>query len=55
MQLVMDSLRYWAGEMRVDGFRFDLATILAREPTGFSRNPPSSTPRCRIRCCPRSS
>ena len=36
MQLVMDSLRYWAGEMRVDGFRFDLATILAREPTGFS-------------------
>ena len=36
MQLVTDSLRYWAGEMRVDGFRFDLATILAREPTGFS-------------------
>ncbi|MBO0663163.1 glycogen debranching protein GlgX [Jiella sp. MQZ9-1] len=36
MQLVTDSLRYWAGEMRVDGFRFDLATILAREPSGFS-------------------
>ncbi|WP_185985507.1 glycogen debranching protein GlgX [Aureimonas mangrovi] len=36
MQLVTDSLRYWAGDMRVDGFRFDLATILAREPTGFS-------------------
>jgi len=36
MQLVTDSLRYWAGEMRVDGFRFDLATILAREPHGFS-------------------
>ncbi|ALN74468.1 glycogen debranching protein [Aureimonas sp. AU20] len=36
MQLVMDSLRYWAGEMHVDGFRFDLATILAREPHGFS-------------------
>lgn len=36
MQLVTDSLRYWAGEMRVDGFRFDLATILAREPTGFN-------------------
>jgi isoamylase len=36
MQMVTDSLRYWAGEMRVDGFRFDLATILAREPTGFS-------------------
>ena len=31
----MDSLRYWATEMRVDGFRFDLATILGREPHGF--------------------
>ncbi len=30
-QLVMDSLRYWATEMRVDGFRFDLAPALARE------------------------
>ncbi|WP_239001027.1 glycogen debranching protein GlgX [Jiangella asiatica] len=28
--LVMDSLRYWVGEMRVDGFRFDLASALAR-------------------------
>jgi glycogen operon protein len=35
IQLVADSLRYWATEMRVDGFRFDLATILAREPHGF--------------------
>jgi glycogen operon protein len=35
LQLVADSLRYWASEMRVDGFRFDLATILAREPYGF--------------------
>jgi glycogen operon protein len=35
LQLVMDSLRYWATEMRVDGFRFDLATILGREPHGF--------------------
>lgn len=35
LQLVADSLRYWATEMRVDGFRFDLATILAREPYGF--------------------
>nr|WP_245944134.1 glycogen debranching protein GlgX [Acuticoccus kandeliae] len=35
LQLVMDSLRYWALEMHVDGFRFDLATILAREPHGF--------------------
>jgi glycogen operon protein len=31
LQLVTDSLRYWAQEMRVDGFRFDLATILARD------------------------
>jgi isoamylase len=35
LQLVADSLRYWATEMRVDGFRFDLATILGREPYGF--------------------
>jgi glycogen operon protein len=31
LQLVMDSLRYWVLEMRVDGFRFDLASTLARE------------------------
>jgi glycogen operon protein len=31
LQLMMDSLRYWATEMRVDGFRFDLASALARE------------------------
>jgi glycogen operon protein len=31
LQLVTDSLRYWAGEMHVDGFRFDLAPTLARE------------------------
>jgi isoamylase len=31
LQLIMDSLRYWATEMHVDGFRFDLATTLARE------------------------
>ncbi|MDP1865705.1 MAG: glycogen debranching protein GlgX [Bradyrhizobium sp.] len=35
LQMVADSLRYWATEMHVDGFRFDLATILAREPYGF--------------------
>jgi glycogen operon protein len=35
LQMVMDSLRYWVTEMNVDGFRFDLATILAREPGGF--------------------
>jgi isoamylase len=31
LQLIMDSLRYWVTEMRVDGFRFDLAASLARE------------------------
>lgn len=31
LQLVMDSLRYWAGEMHVDGFRFDLAAALTRD------------------------
>jgi glycogen operon protein len=31
LKLVMDSLRYWVEEMHVDGFRFDLATVLARQ------------------------
>jgi glycogen operon protein len=31
LQLIMDSLRYWVREMHVDGFRFDLASSLARE------------------------
>ena len=35
LQMVTDSLRYWVQEMHVDGFRFDLGTILAREPYGF--------------------
>ena len=37
LQMVTDSLRYWAQEMHVDGFRFDLATILAREPLRLRR------------------
>ncbi|WJI15874.1 glycogen debranching protein GlgX [Pseudoxanthomonas winnipegensis] len=37
VQFVNDSLRYWAREMHVDGFRFDLATILGREPSGFDQ------------------
>ncbi|MDC6383188.1 glycogen debranching protein GlgX [Pseudomonas sp. 15A4] len=36
LQMVTDSLRYWATEMHVDGFRFDLATILGRYHDGFS-------------------
>jgi glycogen operon protein len=35
MQMVMDSLRYWAGSMHVDGFRFDLGTILASDARDF--------------------
>jgi glycogen debranching enzyme GlgX len=35
LQMVMDSLRYWVRSLRVDGFRFDLATILARGDAGF--------------------
>jgi glycogen operon protein len=35
LQLVMDSLRYWHVEMGVDGFRFDLATVLGRDAHGF--------------------
>ncbi|MGB7980079.1 MAG: glycogen debranching protein GlgX [Candidatus Nanopelagicales bacterium] len=31
LQLIMDSLRYWVSDMRVDGFRFDLASSLARQ------------------------
>lgn len=36
LQMVMDSLRYWVEVMHVDGFRFDLATTLARGTHGFS-------------------
>ena len=35
LKFVLDSLRYWAQEMHVDGFRFDLATTLARERYDF--------------------
>ncbi len=37
LKLVMDSLRYWATEMHVDGFRFDLASALGREQGAMSR------------------
>ncbi len=36
MKLVMDALRYWVQEMGVDGFRFDLAASLGRDPHEFS-------------------
>jgi isoamylase len=37
LKLIMDSLRYWVTEMHVDGFRFDLASTLAREQHHVSR------------------
>jgi glycogen operon protein len=33
-RLIQDSLRYWVTEMHVDGFRFDLASVLSRDPAG---------------------
>jgi glycogen operon protein len=36
LQLILDSLRYWVVEMHVDGFRFDLAPTLARDPHEFN-------------------
>ncbi len=40
LQCVLDSLRYWVGEMHVDGFRFDLATVLGRGADGFNSHAP---------------
>ncbi len=37
LQLVMDSLRYWINDMHVDGFRFDLASTLARDQHGVNK------------------
>jgi len=40
-RLILDSLRYWVEEMHVDGFRFDLASILSRDESGHPlENPP---------------
>lgn len=40
-RMIVDSLRYWVEEMHVDGFRFDLASILARDASGaLMSNPP---------------
>jgi len=41
-RMILDSLRYWVAEMHVDGFRFDLAAILARDEDGRPlENPPA--------------
>ena len=39
-ELLIDCLKYWVLEMHVDGFRFDLATVLARESGGFNEHSP---------------
>ena len=40
-RMILDSLRYWVREMHIDGFRFDLASILARDASGHVMpNPP---------------
>ena len=40
-RMILDSLRYWVTEMHVDGFRFDLASVLSRDSTGaVLPNPP---------------
>jgi glycogen operon protein len=40
-RLILDSLRYWVSEMHVDGFRFDLASVLSRDESGQAqRSPP---------------
>jgi len=36
--LIIDCLKYWVEDMHVDGFRFDLATVLAREGSGFNEH-----------------
>jgi len=50
LRLIMDSLRYWVDVMHVDGFRFDLASILARVRGGTARIPFSLMPYQRTPC-----
>ena len=40
-RMIVDSLRYWVAEMHVDGFRFDLASILARDSSGHVMSNPT--------------
>jgi glycogen operon protein len=39
-QVILDCLRYWARQLRVDGFRFDLGTVLGRDAAGFTPRAP---------------
>ena len=52
LKLIADSLRYWVQEMHVDGFRFDLAITLAREPEAYDPARRSSISSTRTRCSP---
>ncbi len=55
IQMVADSLRYWSSHMHIDGFRFDLGTILAREVYGFDEQSGFlKAVRSGSRCSPRS-
>ncbi len=55
MQMVLDSLRHWVEAYRIDGFRFDLASSLARAPHDFTPALPCSRRWRRTRSCPGSS
>jgi len=46
---IIECLKYWVEDMHVDGFRFDLATVLARDGNGFNERRSSSTPSGRSR------
>ena len=52
LQLIMDSLRYWASEMHVDGFRFDLCTTWDGKTGTIPRAAPFSTRSARTRSWP---
>ncbi len=45
-RLVLETLRYWVSEMHVDGFRFDLATVLARDRQGVTPHHPLLASMC---------
>ncbi len=47
--MIVDSLRYWVSEMHVDGFRFDLASILTRDPQGQPAAEPADALGYRVR------
>jgi glycogen operon protein len=52
-RMILDSLRYWVREMHVDGFRFDLAAILARDESGRPHEDPPDTMGHRVGSRPR--